>query len=174
MFFNGKVISGEPFKVPSESDGDRRAIASDSTEWTHGNVSVHGRLFETPRHVLLAELDDLLINGGTRYYKGWLRFENGTIDVLKRGFKICTTVVGTHIGVSGVIDCDRLSPTAGRDSLDPASSTLVASIVTGMERAAVFAVLEWPERIAQHTRIFRYVPDQWTHCASWERDRGAG
>lgn len=157
ILFNGTLISGEPFMVPSETDGERQPVGSDGSEWTQGNVSVHGRLFETPGHVLLAELDDLFIDGEPARLKGWLRFENGTIDVLKRGFKICTTTVGTRIGVSGVIDCDRLSPTAGRDSLDPASSALVASIVTSMERAAVLAVLESAERIAQHTRIFRYV-----------------
>lgn len=155
--FNGKVISGKPFALPGEKDGSRHPVSGGSTEWAYGNVSVRGRLFETSGHVLLAELDDLVVDGDPVRLKGWLRFENGTIDVLKRGFKICTTTVGTNIGVSGVIDCDRLSPTAGRDSLDPGSAKLVASIVTSMERAAVLAVLESSDRIAQHTRIFRYV-----------------
>src|ERR1700683_686877 len=104
-----------------------------------------------------AELNELVVGGEPARLKAWLRFENGPIDVLKRGFKICTTSVGTQIGGSGAIDCDRLSPTAGRDSLDPESGSLVASIVASMERAAVLAVLDSSERIAQHTRIFRYV-----------------
>ena len=41
--------------------------------------------------------------------------------------------------------------------LDAESAALISSITACMERAAVLAVLESPERIAQHTRIFRYV-----------------
>jgi molecular chaperone HtpG len=158
VLFNGTVISGKLFVLSGDSSDDSRLpVGPDSAEWTYDNVTVHGRLLETSRHLLLAELNGLVVEGETVRLKGWLRFENGKIDVLKRGFKICTTSVGTHIGVSGAIDCDLLSPTAGRDSLDPSSSKLVASIVTSMERAAVLAVLESPDRISQHTRIFRYV-----------------
>jgi len=157
VYFNGSLVSGRPFELPSQRQGDLHRIASDSENWTHGNVSVRGALFETAGHTLHADLEGLLVAGESIRLKGWLRFENGPIDVLKRGFKICTTSVGTQIGVSRVIDCDRLSPTAGRDSLDPESSALVAMIVTSLERAAVLAVLASSDRIAQHTRIFRYV-----------------
>lgn len=157
VFFNDKLVSGQPFRLPSETGDGLSRVESEDATWTHGNVTVHGSLFETPGHTLQAELDELTVAGESVRLKGWLRFENGPIDILKRGFKICSTSVGTQIGVSGVIDCDRLSPTAGRDSLNPESSALVASIVASMERAAVLAVLASPERIAQHTRIFRYV-----------------
>jgi hypothetical protein len=157
VYFNDTLVSGRPFQLPSQREGDLARIQSNDENWTHGNVSVQGALYEAAGHVLQAELAELFIDGQPVRLKGWLRFENGPIDVLKRGFKICTTSVGTQIGVSGVIDCDRLAPTAGRDSLDPESSALVAAIVTSMERAAVLAVLESSERIAQHTRIFRYV-----------------
>ena len=91
---------------------------------------------------------------------GKLRFEDGQLDALKRGFKICATRIGSRIGVSGQIDCDNLAPTAGRDSLDPTSQSLLSGIVACMEHAAVLAVLESSERISRHTRIFRYVRSQ--------------
>jgi molecular chaperone HtpG len=160
VFFNERLVSGRPFRLPSQGEEELTPVDSDDENWTHGNVSLKGALFETSGHTLQAELHELFVANEPLRLKGWLRFENGPIDVLKRGFKICTTSVGTQIGVSGVIDCDQLSPTAGRDSLDPESSALVASIVTGMERAAVLAVLESSDRIAQHTRIFRYVRTQ--------------
>ncbi len=56
---------------------------------------------------------------------GHLRFENGPIDVFKRGFKLCATQIGCTIGVSGRLDCDRFVPTAGRDSLDSATTSLL-------------------------------------------------
>jgi molecular chaperone HtpG len=155
--FNGEPVSRRAFRLPSESDKDLTAITGPATRWSHGSVELAGQLYETPGHQLQAEVREMTIDGEPVRVRGWLRFENGPIAVLKRGFKICSTTVGTDIGVSGVIDCDRLSPTAGRDSLDPASGALLSSIVTSMERAATLAVLESPERISQHSRIFQYV-----------------
>ena len=157
VFFNGEPISRRPFQLPSESERDLSPITTSDARWTHGNAELSGQLFETPGHLLQAEVRELTVGGESVRVRGWLRFENGPIAVLKRGFKICSTTIGTDIGVSGVIDCDRLSPTAGRDSLDPESSALLASIVTSMEHAAILAVLESPDRISQHARIFRYV-----------------
>ena len=157
VLFNGTPVSQRTLHLPSERGGDLEEITAETTLWSHGNVELSGRLFETPAHLLQAEVSALTVSGDAVRIRGWLRFENGPIDVLKRGFKICSTTIQTDIGVSGVIDCDRLSPTAGRDSLDPESSALLQSIVTSMEHAAVLAVLEAPDRIAQHTRIFRYI-----------------
>ena len=157
VFFNGELLSQTSFQLPSERGRDLAAIGPEMTTWSNGNVEVSGRLFETPGHVLQAEVSQLKVSGEPIRIRGWLRFENGPIDVLKRGFKICSTTIQTDIGVSGVIDCDRLSPTAGRDSLDPESSALLAAIVTSMEGAAVQAAISSPERIAQHARIFRYI-----------------
>ena len=53
--------------------------------------------------------------------------------------------------------CDRFVPTAGRDSLASETNILLSRIVTVLEKVAIEAVLENPHRIAQHTRIFRYV-----------------
>jgi len=158
VYFNDELLSRLPLKLPSERSGDDLTPLSDSANrMTHGSVEVTAQLFETAGHILQAEITELSVAGESVRVRGALRFENGAIDVLKRGFKICSTAIGTEIGVSGVIDCDRLAPTAGRDSLDPDSSSLLSSIVTSMENAAVLAVLQSPERIAQHTRIFRYV-----------------
>jgi hypothetical protein len=55
------------------------------------------------------------------------------------------------------LDSDRFVPTAGRDSLDDATTALLGRIAQILERTTVLAVLDSPERIAQHTRIFRYV-----------------
>jgi hypothetical protein len=160
VFFNGVLISRRPFQLPSESERDLSPITPATTNWLHGNVELSGRFFETPGHLLQAEITELSVAGAKVRVRGWLRFENGPISVLKRGFKICSTTIGTDIGVSGVIDSDSLSPTAGRDSLDPESHALLASIVSSMERAAILSVLDSPDRIGQHARIFRYIRRQ--------------
>ena len=99
----------------------------------------------------------LQLAGETSQLSGALRFEGNGIDIRKQGFKLCSHTVNTRIGVSGYIDCDLLSPTAGRDSLNAESGALIAKIVAAMERAAVLEVLESSNLIEQHTRIFRYV-----------------
>jgi hypothetical protein len=114
-------------------------------------------LFQDQSHTLLAQLSNLSIEGSDFRFSGLIRFENGPIDVFKRGFKLCATKVQTQIGLSGRIDCDRLSPTAGRDSLNAESAVLVGRIASCLERVAVEAVLESPQLIAQHTRVFSYV-----------------
>ena len=156
IYFNDKLISQQAKPLPSQ-DAQLTPLGASSEEWVHGNTVIQGRLYESPNHTLHAELTGMRVDGAPIRLTGSLRFENGSIDVLKRGFKLCATAVATRIGVSGTVDCDRLSPTAGRDSLDAESAALISSIKACMERAAVLAVLESPERIAQHTRIFRYV-----------------
>ena len=157
VYFNGKLLSQQQHILPSQRDDTLTALGTGGQEWSHGQVTIQGRLYEEPGHVLCAELTGIQIEGSSGRLTGVLRFENGPIDVLKRGFKLCTTTVSTQIGVSGSLDCDELSPTAGRDSLDPKSSSLISSIMIAMERAAILEVLASSQRIAQHTRIFPYV-----------------
>lgn len=154
--FNGEKISQARF-----SDVDDREnlteIGNGPITWREGDLGVIGRLYADKGHSLIAGIDGLTVGEESISLTGQLRFENGAIDAFKRGFKLCATQVGTTIGVSGRLDCDRFVPTAGRDSLDAATTSLLGRIVSLLERIAVEAVLESPDRIAQHTRIFRFV-----------------
>ena len=156
--FCGKNISQRRF-----SDVDDRAnlteLGSGQT-WREGDMAITGRLYEDRGHTLLAAIDGMTLGEESIGLSSQLRFENGAIDVFKRGFKLCATQVGTTIGVSGRVDSDRFVPTAGRDSLDGPTASLLGRIVALLERVAVEAVLTSPERIAQHTRIFRYVVER--------------
>ncbi len=154
--FNGERLSQQRL---SELD-DREnvtAIGAGGETWADGNLLVKGRLHEDKGHTLIVRITGLQLDGEPVDLTGQLRFENGVIDVFKRGFKLCATQIGTTIGVSGRLDCDRFVPTAGRDSLDAATTSLLGRIVALLERVAVEIVLQSPERIAQHTRVFRYV-----------------
>jgi len=132
-------------------------VNSNPQEWNDGDLKISGRLFEDRGHGLVAVINGLSIGGDPVNLTGHLRFENGPIDVFKRGFKLCATQIGSTIGVSGRLDCDKFVPTAGRDSLDSETTSLLGRIVSALERVAVETVLESSERISQHTRIFRYV-----------------
>ena len=153
--FNGENISQRKF---SDVEGrENLAELGGIQTWRQGDIAVTGRFFEDSVHTLVAAIHGMMIGEEQVDISGQLRFENGAIDVFKRGFKLCATQVPTTIGVVGRLDCDRFVPTAGRDSLDGPTASLLGKIVALLESVAVDIVLESPERIAQHTRIFRYI-----------------
>ena len=126
-------------------------------EWPNGDIVLVGRLWEDRGHTVVAVIDELRHGHNRVALTGRLRFENGPIEVFKRGFKLCATQVPSIIGISGRLDSDVFMPTAGRDSLDADTTSLLGQLGAMLEALAVDTVLESPERIAQHTRIFRYI-----------------
>lgn len=153
--FDGEKISQGRFS--DVDDRENLQQISGLLTWSEGNITVTGRLFEDQGHALIAAIEGMTIADETITLSGQLRFENGPIDIFKRGFKLCATQIGTVIGISGRLDSDRFVPTAGRDSLDAPSTSLLGRIAALLEAIAVDIVLASPQRIAQHTRIFRYV-----------------
>ena len=156
VYFNGQKISQTKFAIAEERE-NYSAVGDTKTEWQSGDIVITGQLFEDAGHTLIASIDGMSVDGTSTNLTGLLRFENGPLSVFKHGFKLCATQIGTTIGVSGRLDCDRFVPTAGRDSLDSETTSLLGRIISILEKAAIEAVLETPERIAQHTRIFQYV-----------------
>jgi molecular chaperone HtpG len=155
IYFNGQKVSQARF-----SDIENRenfTPIGETQTWQEGDLSITGRLYEDRGHALVAAIDGLTVGGEAVNLTGHIRFENGPVDVFKRGFKLCATQIGSTIGVSGRLDCDRFIPTAGRDSLDSATTSLLGRIVLALEKVAIEEVLKSTDRIAQHTRIFRYV-----------------
>jgi hypothetical protein len=156
IYFNGEKVSQGRFSDLDDKD-NLREVSTSLHEWREGNLTVTGRLYEDRGHTLVASITGMRIGNESVNLSGQVRLEGGALDVFKRGFKLCATSVPTIIGVSGRLDCDRFVPTAGRDSLDSTTTSLLGQIAQLLERVAVETVLESPERIAQHTRIFRYV-----------------
>ena len=156
VFFNDEKISQNNFADPDERS-NYTLVGEGQREWSDGNLAISGRLFEDRGNTLIAEIDSMMLGSEAVRVNGLLRLENGPINVFKHGFKLCATQFGSSIGVSGRLDCHRFVPTAGRDSLDGDTSSLLSRIVTVLERAAIQEVLESSERIAQNARIFRYV-----------------
>ena len=154
--FNCECISRGRFEALDEQE-NLVQIGEAVRQWQGGEVVVLGRLWEDRGHTLVASIQELVWQGARTSMKGRLRFEAGAIDAFKRGFKLCATQVPTTIGVSGRLDCDLFVPTAGRDSLDSGTMVLLGQLVALLEEVAVDVVLESPDRIAQHTRIFRYI-----------------
>ena len=154
--FNGECISHGRFEALDEQE-NLVPIGGTVRRWQSGDVVIFGRLWEDRGHTLVASVEKLVWRGTETSMKGRLRFESGLVDAFKRGFKLCATQVPTTIGVSGRLDCDLFIPTAGRDSLDSGTMTMLGQLAALLEEVAVDVVLESPDRIAQHTRISRYI-----------------
>ena len=154
--FNGERISQQRFVEVEERD-NLTAIGENEQEWHSGDITLVGRLWEDRGHTLVVAIEELHRGGERVALAGHLRFEHGSIDVFKRGFKLCATQVPSTIGISGRIDCDLFVPTAGRDSLDAGTTSLLGQIGAMLEDLAVDVVLNSSDRIAQHTRIFRFI-----------------
>ena len=156
IYFNGEKVSTEKFSDLDDKE-NLREVSSEIQEWSNGNLVVMGRFYEDRGHTLIASIVGLRIAGEKVNLSGQIRFESGTVDVFKRGFKLCATTVPTTIGITGRLDCDRFIPTAGRDSLDSTTTALLGLIVQLLEKVAIETVLDSQDRISQHTRIFRYI-----------------
>ena len=117
VYFNGQKLSQNRFSAIEDQE-NMTAVKDSLQEWQEGDLTISGRLFEDRGHTLVASIHALTVGGKPVNLQGHIRFENGPFDVYKRGFKLCATSVRTTIGVSGRLDCDSFTPTAGRDSLD--------------------------------------------------------
>lgn len=126
--------------------------------WTLGDIKLKMQLYRTQNYAtVVAMISNLQMSGEAVRFQALLRLENGSLDILKRGFKLCASAVQTQIGISGRIDSDRMYPTAGRDSLNAESLALIRQIATVVEDVGVQYILKSSQLLSQHVRIFRYV-----------------
>lgn len=154
--FNGEKISQQRFS-DAESQENWTPIGEGTTEWRSGNMMLVGRLWEDRGHTVIATIKELRRGDVRVPLTGRLRFENGPIETFKRGFKLCATQVPSTIGITGRLESDAFVPTAGRDSLDAGTTALLGQVGAMLEELVVDTVLNSPERIAQYTRVFRYI-----------------
>lgn len=147
VFLNGVKLSQDRFAVPQS----KRAL---------GDVTTGGgltyRFFVDADQTIIAEILGAEIDGTAVECTGYVRLVHGALDVYKRGFRICSVNVPSRIGVTGRIDCDQIRPTAGRDTLDANSTTLLNSMFQKIESAAKELILHDAELLAAHIRL---VPD---------------
>lgn len=154
--FNGEKISQQRFSEPVDQE-NLTPIDEEMREWRSGDMVLVGRLWEDRGHTVVATIEQLRRGDTHVEVKGRLRFENGSIDAFKRGFKLCTTQIPSTIGITGRLESDVFVPTAGRDSLDAGTTGLLGQMGAILEEAVVNTVLESSERVAQYTRVFRYI-----------------
>jgi molecular chaperone HtpG len=156
VFFNGELLSQKPF-LDLDDRENLTPIGDNAFHWLEGDLSVKLRLWEDRGHTIHAAISSMQIGGSDVQLQGQLRFEHGPIDVFKRGFKLCATTVGSDIGVTGRLDSDAFTPTAGRDSLDTATTAILGRLVQCLEKHLTEIILASSDRLERNTRIFRVV-----------------
>ena len=168
VYFNGQRISQARFS-DAEERNNYTMVGDGKQEWQSGEIVITGQLFEDGGHTLIVSIDGMSIAGNSSNLTGLIRFENGPLGVFKHGFKLCTTQIGTTIGVSGRVDCDRFVPTAGRDSLDSETASLLNRVVSILEKAAIDTILETPRaNLPAHSHL-SIRDKEWSSQQAWER-----
>lgn len=149
IYYNGAKISQEPFEP----------LTSNKRTVTPSPVTRNGltfNLFADNEGTLSAQLLGLNHAGRVSECSGFVRLVSGSVDAYKRGFRLCGTTIPSRIGVSGWMDSDELRPTAGRDTLDSGSITLLTSIFQAVEAVAAGYILGDEVLLAAHVRL---IPD---------------
>ena len=153
--FNGENISGVHF-MSEDSIGDLQRLMTEPVQLSLSPDSkIQARFYRDDAgtiHVIIGEPDGMHDN-----CRGWLRLISGTLEVLKKGFKLCNTSVSSQIGISGRLDMINFVPTAGRDSLSPESQQLLSMLARAIEKQAIEIILGSTDLLSQHTRILRQI-----------------
>jgi molecular chaperone HtpG len=147
VFFNGTKLSQDLFEVP----GGKKALGEQETR---GGLTF--RLLVDADFTISAELLRAVIEGQPVDCRGYVRLTGGSLDVYKRGFRICSVPVPSRIGIAGWVDCDQVRPTAGRDTLDGSSMTMLTNLFQAVEAAAKDHILRDSELLGAHIRL---IPD---------------
>ena len=72
------------------------------------------------------------------------------------GFQICEVSIGSRIGISGWLDSDLVTPTAGRDTVNAESLSKITHIFRSVEAHARKLIVQDEELLAEHIRL---LPD---------------
>ncbi len=152
--FNGENISGVQF-MSEESIGDLQRLMTEPVQLSLSPDSkIQARFYRDDAgtiHVIIGE------PGASDSCRGWLRLISGTLEALKKGFKLCNTSVSSQIGISGRLDMINFVPTAGRDSLSPESQQLLSTLARAIEKQAIEIILGSTDLLSQHTRVLRQI-----------------
>ncbi len=174
--FNGQVISQQKLSLQNAATGTLHLLTRGKEEiMVPGTINsmdhraplqrVRCRWYEDDEHHLYVELLGMTVDTGDARLGGYFRIHKGRIEVRRRGFMICDaddrSLMPFHtpeqLDLSGVVETDLLSPTAGRDSLDQKSERLLAALVTLLRDGAAQRILETAERIAQYQDVYGYL-----------------
>lgn len=156
VYFNGGLISQDQ---PDTPRGAYRTVA-DSVVASDASVEISFQLLADDAHNLSANILGLKVSGQATRCGSYVRLIHGQVDVYKRGFRICNVSISSRIGVSGDFDSDVLQPTAGRDTLEGKSITLLTQTFRLMETATWPFILGDADLLANHTRL---LPDFISH-----------
>lgn len=155
--FNKEVLSGEKFINEERISSLSILTAEPEILSLSPHATMRAKFYKDDAGAIVVVIDELSINGVKNYCQGYVRLINGTIDVFKRGFKLCSTNVPNTIGISGRLDTVNVAPTAGRDSLSAESQQFLSTLGRALEKRAIEMILNSKELLSQHVRILRQV-----------------
>ncbi len=157
VIFNGKTISKGQFINQDRLNALQKLMSEPLTLNLSPNSSIRAKFHKDDAGTIVVLIEQLYINDVQVSCSGLLWLKSGTLEVFKKGFKLCNTSIPSNIGISGRLDTINVSPTAGRDSLSAESQQFINTLVSAIEKQAIEIILNSSDLLAQHTRIIRQV-----------------
>ena len=152
VYFEGTRISGGR----KTTIGENYTPVTEIVEGRAGTILFSYRLYKDEGASLAAELIKASESDKDIDFSGFVRLENGSVRVFKRGFKICGVNINSRIGISGWFDSDLVKPTAGRDTVNAESFSKLTQIFRVVEDRARRVVVRDEELLSEHIRL---LPD---------------
>ena len=149
VYFDDDRIS----RNAKRSIGENYTPITDVLEDRAGSVKFQYRLYKDEGASLAAELISASESCMDIDFAGFVRLENGSVRVFKRGFKICEVSLSSRIGISGWFDSDLVRPTAGRDTVNADSHSSIARVFRCIENRARECVILTEDLLAAHIRL---------------------
>jgi len=157
IYFNGDLISGmqPPWTNPDRYHEDRPAKTSYSG--TSGNLSLKCDISADRNGRPTVTFTSVTISRQSVMCAGILQSSREAVSTYRYGFKLADIGVSTIFGLGGHIDCSVLRPTAGRDTLDTESKSIVQRCVEIAERGIVELLSSAPSLVDSNVSLFQYV-----------------
>jgi len=157
IFLNSDLISGlqPPWSNPSRYHEQQRVKISFSG--SSGNLSLDCDISADQNGRPTVTFTSVNIGGQSVICAGILQSSREAISTYRYGFKLADIGVSTIFGLSGHIDCAVLRPTAGRDTLDTDSKSIVQRCVEIAELGIANLLSSSASLVDSNISLFQYV-----------------
>ena len=147
---NGQLLSCTPFPTVERNIGTSVEVSNGAA-----NLRVFMRVLQNGQAQI--EVESLNWNEMPTPIRCVLATTGGVIGAYQHGFMLANVPVTTVFGVSGIIDCQLLRPTAGREAVTDESRNLVQQILFTIEKGLAEYIAAEPGLPEKFSSFYRYL-----------------
>ena len=157
VFINGESISGEepPWENPEPHHKDHKYRTT--FNGSSGNASLVCDVSADLAGRPIVTFNTINISGTSIPCSGILRSGGEALSTYRYGFKLADIGISSIYGLGGHINCAILKPTAGRDTLDSGSKSVLQRCVDIAEKAITDLLSASLGLVDSNISLFRYA-----------------